>query len=306
MIRPGQAGAARVRDVIHLLCCAALLAAGCRATVRDLEPGVVAAARPEPELPFRDVVAVRVRSDGEPAPGAGPWQRSLSSWLRDANLFAEVVGHGEAGRANWTLEGVVGGAFDDTRRANALTWFPGPLIFAQSWRGSIYRYRARARLELVERDTGRRAGPYRAGVAMEFQHRSASPAHFLGTLLIVPSVVKASLDDEPRSKARTLLYRRIYPELWRRVLAELVADRAGAYRERARWRALRCGEHLDAAPVPGQPFEAFRDCQTGLFRLLRQEQSEEGPRQVYQRLDGGLHVQVAGGRVLGWFGPAQP
>ena len=276
------------------------LLAGCRANLVRLDPREPVATPQPIELPFRDAVSIEVQFDSGRYADAKAHQMQLFDVLDRAAIFDRVLRNHRDSGTNLALQGRVDGHFESNGAANFFSWFLGPFIFAQTWHGTVHHYIARAELELVEIASGRKLGRYEAQVAYELSHRSGNPAQILGTALLVPGIVKGAINVNPRDTYRLLLYEAVYPELWRLIAAQMLADQGPRYYRIAQERRSRCGPHYDAPPVEGASWLGFVDCQSRSFSRLRNEYTPSGVKTVFADVNGKLEVYVVGDAIAGW------
>lgn len=106
---------------------------------------------------------------------------------------------------------------------NFLTWFPGPLIFAHSWRGNRFVYDLTAIANVLNVKTGSRK-QYTVKSTHTVTHRSGNPFHFLGAAMVFPGIIKASLSTWPHKRYREAVYKVAYDDLWDRLSIQIAND----------------------------------------------------------------------------------
>ena len=157
---------------------------------------------------------------------ARDWQRRLPQVLRERDVFRRVLDDARDPDAQLRISGRVGGRFEPAGLGNFLTWIPGPFIYMQAWRGSVFVYDAQTQLEVREACSGEVVTTLDVATRHEFSFRSGNPGYVFGALIIVPGVIRGVMAQEPREEYRRQTYERAYADLWSRVAAELANDPA--------------------------------------------------------------------------------
>jgi hypothetical protein len=166
-------------------------------------------------------------ANGQPAE-INWWSNKIAQVLKRENVFSEVVYPYEKDRAiDLLVRRKTTGKFrEGGRAANFFTWWPGPFIFAQSWRGTRFIYDLSADVELLDSQTQKVVGKYHDDRSYEIIHKSGNPFHLLGAALLFPGMIKGALETEPRSRYQSAVLKKGYPEIWKKISASIKADQA--------------------------------------------------------------------------------
>lgn len=223
------------------------LGAGCRAHVRTLEPRT-------PPSAYRPLVAYPltvgiVGPEGQAV--AGGLQEGLADFLINEQVFERVVFPYREGKddADLVLELDANGAFEGGGAANFFTWFPGGLLLIPNFRGTRWTYAAQADLTVRDGQTQQPVAHYRASTRHMSIHQSSSPGPFISALLIVPAVIKGARVTSPRRPYTDMIYARAYPDLWKQLSSQIVADES-RYKEIAARVNARHAQRTAAAGAP--------------------------------------------------------
>lgn len=292
---------------VLLVLCSAWLVSACSARVVNLGSRALAVSLPA-GLPFDWSVGVEpLTRRGDSYGDASDWQEGLEGALRKHQVFVDVhYPYSGEEPVDFILRGSVTGKFrSGSGFPNFLTWWPGPLVFAHNWRGTRFVYDTHAELELVDARSRKVVARYDEKAEHQLIHRSTNPGPFFGALIIIPGVVKGIMTTWPRGRYRSMTYEAAYGDFWRQVSMSIARERAPRYADLVRERSARCGEMLDAEPVVGGEWSAFRACQTRRFVAAGQQTAETGTVTLYVSGDRSLEVHVRDGRIARWTIPSK-
>ena len=236
---------------------------------------------------------------------AEKWQQGLVDVLREKRIF-KSVSQSRVNRKSFDLiiRGTVNGNFRQNGSKNFFTWWPGPIFFAQGWRGTQFIYDAQSDIEVVDAKTKEVLGIYHAESSYQLSHRSYNPWHLFGALMIIPGIIKGAINVDPRANYRELIYQDAYPNLWEKISNGIVNDLSKIYSHRMDSLKKKCGDLLNQELEIGMVWSEFVSCQTQKYRLLGQETRESGTVSVYLSDDKSLRVHVdSNNRVVRWFVP---
>jgi len=231
------------------------------------------------------------------------WGQGLPEALHDEGVF-KVISHSHIDKTkiDILITGKVGGDFHHSKAKNFFTWWPGPLIFAQSWRGTHYIFNSYADVTVSDPHTGEILGRYHADTSHELIHKSYNPTHILATAIIVPGLIKAGKSDSPRKRYREQLYEVAYPALWKNIAARIAKDQSKQYNQKITSLELQCGIRLNEDPKIGILWSEFVPCQTHQYRLLGEEYVKSDTVSVYVRNDKLFRIHVgSNGRIIRWY-----
>jgi len=233
---------------------------------------------------------------------AEKWQKGLVDALRDEKIFHIISPSIKDKYTDLLIRGKVSGIFQPNGAKNFFTWWPGPLIFAQGWRGTRYIYDAISDIEVVDVRSGDILGSYHAESSYELIHKSYNPWHFFGTLFIIPGTIKASISIVPRALYRQKIYEAVYPTLWGKMAHLINEGQAKQFSERIAAQKDKCGVKFNEDISIGMIWTEFASCQTSKFDFLGQQAMESGVVSVYVNKDKSLRVHVANdGRIIRWY-----
>lgn len=161
------------------------------------------------------------------SPNVFKWPDKLVDVLQQEGVFSQVI---SPYKTNDVVDLVVrsstSGKFRDTGTANFFTWWPGPFIFAQTWRGTQFIYDLTANVELVDSRSNKVIGKYSADSSYLLVHSSGSPFHLLGAACLIPGIIKGSLATWPHGNYLTEIYKKAYPETWKKIAVAISKDPA--------------------------------------------------------------------------------
>lgn len=156
----------------------------------------------------------------------GKWQEGLTDILRKEGIFKTITG--SVTNKDWVdilIQGKVKGEFRYSGIKNFLTWWPGALILAHSWRGNRYEYNAKADIDLINAQTGSILSTYHIESSHELVHRSGNPiGPPLAAITMIPGIIKGSISASPRTKYRQQLYDIVYSNLWKKIAFSIAKD----------------------------------------------------------------------------------
>lgn len=289
-----------VRIGLILVTVAALLA-GCSAKVYDLTPEKLPQNLAR-NMPFFKTIGVEeFGSTHEMTIGGKTLGGQIANLLEKNKIFEKVIYPYNSGDVDLILKGKVKSNWKSTGFLNFITWFPGPLLFMPNWRGTRFIYELNAEIELIDAGTGKTTGQYQASTVHKLIHRSGNPiGHVFGVAILIPGVVKGVLNTRPRSKYRKMIWAKSYPDLWARVVGQMVDDLE-------KWQAARevemrahCLDRYDHDPVNGESWQNFVACQNRTFNLVSKESTPNGISSVYVRYDETIYVYVLNGKITKW------
>jgi hypothetical protein len=258
------------------------------------------------KTPFEESVAAETLrlTDVDGYKDAARFQQGMEQALRESGVFRSVLNSQAADyQVDLILRGTVGGEFRSSKFLNFITWWPGPVVMMHSWRGRRFTYVARAEIEMLDARTGTVVGSYHLENRHELVHRSASPWHALGVVIIIPGVIKGALSIDPDQQYRSALYAAAYSDLWKKLGVRIIAERGSYHAERRREQVERCGAKLNGPPVVDAAWSEFAACQTGRFRPRREEDTPGGRVTVYVNEARSIEVHVMGGVIVRWLSP---
>lgn len=233
---------------------------------------------------------------------AEKWQKGLADVLRNEKIFHIISPSIKDKYTDLLIRGKVSGSFRPNGTKNFFTWWPGPLIFAQGWRGTRYIYDATADIDVVDVKSGDVLGSYYAESSYELIHKSYNPWHFFGTLFIIPGTIKASVSTVPRALYRQKIYEAVYPALWKKMALLIKEGQSKLFSERMATKKDKCGEKFNEEIKVGMIWSEFAFCQTSKFDFLGQQPMESTMVSIYVNKDKSLRVHVANdGRIIRWY-----
>ncbi len=212
-----------VRLGLALALCVSL-GAGCRAQVVNLKPqNVPARFRP---LAAYSLKAAVTAADVHGAGSSGATEEGLVDFLVNEQIFTDVVYPYREGEdeVDVLLKVSVKGDFRSGGAANFFTWFPGGLLLIPNFRGTRWTYDAHAEVDALDARSQQPIGHYVADTSHESIHRSASPGPFFSAALIVPAVIKGARVASPRQPYTSMIYAKAYPDLWKQIGAQIIAQ----------------------------------------------------------------------------------
>ena len=161
------------------------------------------------------------------SPEVKDWPNKLPEVLKQEGVFSQIIYPFKKNDVvDLIVHSTTTGKFRDGGAANFFTWWPGPFIFAQAWRGTQFIYDLSADVELTDGRTSKVVGKYHAEASYKLVHSSWSAFHILGTALIIPGIIKASLSTSPRDAYLREIYKKAYPEIWMKIAASISEDQA--------------------------------------------------------------------------------
>lgn len=263
---------------------------------------------PAVELPFEDVAIVEdLTTLPDEWDEEARFQNGLRQAMREANLFGRVMQPQSASsQADLVIRGRVEGRFRFNRFLGFITWLPGPLLLMHTWRGNRYEYLADAEIELLDARTGQVLSTHHFDSHHRLVHRSVTPFPILGVVCVLPALVRAIDNMEPRRPYRFALYEQVYRDLWTNAVNSIAVELAPIYGERRRERVARCGAALNAPPTVGGSWSEFVDCQTSPFSAREEYEAETGGTTVYLNESGSLEIHVVGDEIVRWKALASP
>ena len=212
-----------VRVALSLALCASLVSA-CKAKVVNLKPeSVPPRFRPIGAYPLRVAVT---GSNLRGAGSSGGTEEGLADFLANEQIFTDIVYpyHDGQDEVDVILQARVDGDFRGGGAANFFTWFPGGLLLIPNFRGTRWTYEAHATVDALDAHTKQPIGHYVAETLHESIHRSASPGPFFSAALIIPAVIKGARVASPRRPYTNMLYAEAYPDLWKQIGAQIIAQ----------------------------------------------------------------------------------
>lgn len=281
----------------------AALLAGCGPKVYDLSPGKLPPDFAQ-KLPFSKTIGVEEFSSThkitieDKTPGG-----QIANMLVKNKIFEKVIYpyNNENENVDIILKGKIKTNWKSTGFLNFITWFPGPLLFMPNWRGTRFIYELNTEIELIDADSGKTAGQYQTSTLHKLIHRSGNPiGHIFGAALIIPGVVKGSLNIWPRRRYRKMIWDKSYPDLWARAVGQMVNDLEKWQAAREVEMRARCSNRYDHDPVNGDSWQNFVACQNNSFNLASQESTPNGINSVYVRYDGAIYVHVFNDKITKW------
>ena len=206
---------------ISLIVLAGPIAIGCSATVHNLEPETVPA-NFRPADPYELSVGVAPLNPNRETAG---WEAGLAEFLRDQQIFAEVV-HPYTGRerVDLVLRARIQPRWRPGGVANFFTYFPGGLLLVPQIRGVRWTYDTEAIIEVEDAHTKEKIARYQAETSHRLVHRSTSPGPFFGALIVVPAIISGAKATRPRTNYSGMMYEAAHADLWRQVGGKIVAD----------------------------------------------------------------------------------
>lgn len=233
---------------------------------------------------------------------AEKWQQGLADALRNERIFHIISPSINDKYTDFLIRGKVSGIFRPNGTKNFFTWWPGPLIFAQGWRGSRYIYDAKSDIEVIDVKSGKVLGNYHAESSYELIHRSYNPWHFFGTIFIIPGTIKASVSTIPRARYRQQLYEAVYPALWKKMALLINEGQSKILSARLATLKSKCGEKFNEKIQTGMVWTEFAACQSSKFSFLGQQAMESGLISIYVNKDKSLRVHVdSDGHIIRWY-----
>lgn len=234
---------------------------------------------------------------------AEKWQQGLADALRNEGTFNTITQtFGDKQNIDLLIRTKVSGNFHHNGTKNFFTWWPGPLVYAQGWRGTRFIYDAASDVEIIDANSGVVLGNYHAESSHELIHRSYNPWHFFGTILIIPGTIKASLSTFPRPFYREEIYKAAYPALWKKMAILIEEDQSKIYSRRIASLQEQCGIRFNEEIAIDMLWSEFVSCQTGKFKFLGQEPMESGLVSIYVKNDKSLRIHVAeDDRIIRWY-----
>jgi len=233
---------------------------------------------------------------------AEKWQQGLGDVLRNERIFHIISPSIKDKYTDLLIRGKVSGIFRHNGTKNFFTWWPGPLIFAQGWRGTRYIYDAISDIEIVDAKSDKVLGSYHAESTYELIHKSYNPWHFFGTLFIIPGTIKAAVSTTPRVLYRQKIYEAVYPALWKKMALLINEGQSKIFSERIATQKDKCGVKFNEDIKVGMIWTEFASCQTSNFDFLGQQTMESGVVSIYVKKDKSLRVHVGSdGRIIRWY-----
>jgi hypothetical protein len=280
----------------------AIIAIGCAPKVVDLTR-TDTTLRLAPATPFRASVTIEPFTGNRDA-GVRPedhWEGAMARILREANMFARLLyPKSSSSKVDFTIRADIESHWHTRGFRNFLTYWPGGLLFAPSWRGTRMQFDAEATVELIDAKKDEPVGEYLASTSHEYIHQSGNPFHFLGAALILPGMIRGSTATWPRAKYKKQVYQVAYPQLWKRIAHQIVADRGPVYAAEDRARRERCGEELDGSARVGQSWEEFNSCQSIYYFKGDDADTAEGRASVFVDSAGNRRIYVVDGAITHW------
>lgn len=184
---------------------------------------------------------LRVRVEG--APG-------LVESLRRETIFQEVAGPLDDEPADVVIEASTEGRFRSGGLQNFLTYFPGAFVLVPSFRGVRWRYDAKAEAEVFDAETRESIGRYSVETSHELVHRASVPGSFFSALVIVPAIVRGAQNTRVRPRYEQMVYQQAYRDLWSRMSASMMRDRAAFARIEKRAARRRTAAARPPPPPP--------------------------------------------------------
>lgn len=161
------------------------------------------------------------------SPEVNEWSNKFPEVLKKEGVFSEIIyPYKRNDVVDLIVHSTTTGKFRDGGAANFFTWWPGPFIFAQTWRGTQFTYDLAADVELTDGRTNKVVGKYHAETSYKLVHSSWSAFHILGTAILIPGIIKGSLSTSPRGTYLTEIYKKAYPEIWMKIAASISEDQA--------------------------------------------------------------------------------
>lgn len=234
---------------------------------------------------------------------ADRWQQGFSEALHNEAIFEAVYQPVVDKRGiDFIIRGNISGSFRPNGAKNFFTWWPGPLIFAQGWRGNRYIYDLRTDVEIIEASSGDIIGKYNAENSHELIHKSYNPWHLFGTLIFVPGIIKGSFAVSPSAQYRQQIYELAYPKLWKNISNRIAEDQLKKYTQRIDSLQNKCGVHFNEELEIGMVWSEYISCQSRKFSFLGQEEQGTGVLSVYMSNDRSLRVHVTDDdRIIRWY-----
>lgn len=243
------------------------------------------------------------RAEGDSSHRVANLEEGLARALRDTRLFSAVFSpSAEAFDVDFVLRGDIQTKWGSQGFENFLTYFPGGLVFAPSWRGTRWKFKATADLQLIDNRSGAVIGTYSVESAHELVHRTGNPWHFLGAAAVIPGTIVGSGKSWVRANYRKKVHEAAYPELWRRVAARIAEDRGASLAAELAERRESCGERYDTEPSVGESWDEYRNCQPGYFRKQGERQTSAGTALVFEDTAGRWKIYVVDGQITQWDG----
>ncbi len=222
--------------VLRFVLSSALLfsATGCGISVQSLSPEM-GRRLDRPSTPFS--VSVQVdRLGGEEIKSVrrilDP-ESGLVRALDETRSFSRVLWPDSEEAADLVLRGRIEARWSGSGVANFFTYWPGGLVFAPAWNGHRWKFRTSAKMELVDTRSGKVVGNYTADTEYGLVHRTGNPLHFFGAVFAPLGILQGALRTWPRGLHKKHLYEAAYPELWRQIAAQIVADLGTSFRAQA-------------------------------------------------------------------------
>ena len=240
---------------------------GCAAYVENLRPGSVPS-QFRPDRAYQLTVGVTGPAIRGPK-ASGGFEEGLADFLANEGIFQRVVYPFRDGRdqVDMLIRVKASGEFLPGGMKNFFTWFPGGLLFAPAFRGTRWHYDAAAEVEILEGETREPFAKYSANTSHVVIHRSAAPGP-LTTALIVPAVISGSRSTRPRRPYTTLMFAAAFPDLWKQIGAQILAQDpnylAAADRAQARAEALYARRYPPQAPPGSYRSDAYGNPQRGV------------------------------------------